>query len=279
MKKICEYCSKQFESKNDIRIKYCSEECRNKAYTGIQGLIRNCKYCNKEFQPKENSIYYCSKSCGLSGRSGKTKYQIDLEKEKRKKELEKNCIICGSFFIAKNKASRTCSDDCYIAYKHQLYLEYKPSEDYKQKLLRDKIEYNKGIKERVLTCVGCGKEFTVKSRRDRKYCSYKCSTKEQRINSNHIRRQRVRRQRNGIVRKKEIYKRDNYICQLCGGKVDMDECSPHPFSATIDHVKPLSKGGLHEPVNCQLAHFICNSFKGNKENLSSRDIDKLCVMM
>ncbi|MEO3856223.1 HNH endonuclease signature motif containing protein [Acrocarpospora sp. B8E8] len=33
------------------------------------------------------------------------------------------------------------------------------------------------------------------------------------------------------------------------------------FAPTLDHVIPLAKGGLHEPGNLQLAHFICNSTK------------------
>ena len=33
---------------------------------------------------------------------------------------------------------------------------------------------------------------------------------------------------------------------------------------SIDHVKPISKGGLHEWGNVQLAHFSCNSKKGDK---------------
>ena len=54
----------------------------------------------------------------------------------------------------------------------------------------------------------------------------------------------------------EIYLRDNKICSLCSLPVER-------VDASIDHVIPLSKGGLHSPDNVKLAHRKCNSKKGN----------------
>jgi 5-methylcytosine-specific restriction endonuclease McrA len=65
------------------------------------------------------------------------------------------------------------------------------------------------------------------------------------------------------VKPAEIYDRDGWVCQLCGEKVDKRATWPSLMSASLDHVIPLSKGGTHEPSNCQLAHFICNSRKGD----------------
>ena len=33
------------------------------------------------------------------------------------------------------------------------------------------------------------------------------------------------------------------------------------WAATVDHIIPLSKDGLHAKANCQLAHRLCNSLK------------------
>lgn len=60
----------------------------------------------------------------------------------------------------------------------------------------------------------------------------------------------------------ELCERDQYICQLCGEPVDMDAKHPHPNSATMDHIIPLSQGGTHERNNIQLAHLSCNVRKG-----------------
>jgi 5-methylcytosine-specific restriction endonuclease McrA len=40
---------------------------------------------------------------------------------------------------------------------------------------------------------------------------------------------------------------------------------PEPLAPTIDHIVPVSKGGDDTRANVQLAHFRCNSVKGNRE--------------
>jgi len=56
--------------------------------------------------------------------------------------------------------------------------------------------------------------------------------------------------------RREIHKRDHYICQYCGTKVGAE--------GTIDHVKPSSMGGLTTWDNTVLACFQCNSQKANR---------------
>lgn len=60
-----------------------------------------------------------------------------------------------------------------------------------------------------------------------------------------------------------IAERDKHRCGICRGKVS-NVPWPHPLSASLDHVVPLSKGGAHDPANIQLAHLGCNSTKGNR---------------
>jgi 5-methylcytosine-specific restriction endonuclease McrA len=60
----------------------------------------------------------------------------------------------------------------------------------------------------------------------------------------------------------EIFERDGWICQLCEEPVDRVLLWPHPFCASLDHIVPLSRGGHHVHVNCQLAHLRCNIRKG-----------------
>ena len=66
------------------------------------------------------------------------------------------------------------------------------------------------------------------------------------------------------VSRKIVYERDNGICGLCGEIIDINHKSPHPKSLTLDHIIPLSKGGKHSYDNVQVAHYSCNSSKGNK---------------
>lgn len=60
-----------------------------------------------------------------------------------------------------------------------------------------------------------------------------------------------------FIRRQLINSKGN-ICAICGKPItDMKDC-------TIDHIVPVSKGGLTTLENCQLAHQKCNSMKGAK---------------
>lgn len=55
------------------------------------------------------------------------------------------------------------------------------------------------------------------------------------------------------------------ICAICGKPVDKSLKFPHPWSATIDHIIPIDKGGHPSDLaNLQLTHFTCNRQKSNK---------------
>lgn len=59
-----------------------------------------------------------------------------------------------------------------------------------------------------------------------------------------------------------IVDRDGSDCRGCSEPVDFTIPWPSPLSKSIDHIVPLSRGGLHEMSNCQLMHLGCNSSKG-----------------
>lgn len=87
---------------------------------------------------------------------------------------------------------------------------------------------------------------------------------------------RMRRRSSGSLGDRDItleklYNRDGGICALCGKPCDYEDYvfQGATFVAgndypSIDHVKPLSKGGSHTWDNVQLVHKICNSIKSNK---------------
>lgn len=67
------------------------------------------------------------------------------------------------------------------------------------------------------------------------------------------------------VNRNEIFERDGYVCQLCGGGVLPFVPHYHPLHPTIDHIIPLAAGGTHEPGNTQTAHNGCNASKGSRK--------------
>ena len=63
---------------------------------------------------------------------------------------------------------------------------------------------------------------------------------------------------------REIFERDQWICQLCHKKVNRKLSYPDRLSASLDHIIPLSKDGEHSRKNCCLVHLRCNLSKGNR---------------
>lgn len=59
----------------------------------------------------------------------------------------------------------------------------------------------------------------------------------------------------------DVYERDHWMCGLCRLPVDPGSAWPHPMSASVDHILPLSQGGSHTLANVQCAHLSCNSRK------------------
>lgn len=57
--------------------------------------------------------------------------------------------------------------------------------------------------------------------------------------------------------RRNVFRRDNFTCQYCGGKPGM-KC------LSIDHVMPSSRGGGNSWLNCVVACVKCNTRKGNR---------------
>jgi 5-methylcytosine-specific restriction endonuclease McrA len=56
--------------------------------------------------------------------------------------------------------------------------------------------------------------------------------------------------------------RESWRCHLCTKRVDPRLKSPHPMSATFDHLIPVAEDGSDAPENLRLAHRTCNSRRG-----------------
>src|SRR5690625_3936329 len=64
--------------------------------------------------------------------------------------------------------------------------------------------------------------------------------------------------------KKRIFATQN-TCGICGHPVDFSLKTPHPMSATCDHIIPVAKNGHPSDIsNLQLAHWTCNRQKSDK---------------
>jgi hypothetical protein len=71
------------------------------------------------------------------------------------------------------------------------------------------------------------------------------------------------------VPRREIFERDNWQCQIPGClypgiPASLDAGRYHPLLASVDHIVPYAKGGLHERSNLATAHLRCNKAKNDR---------------
>lgn len=69
---------------------------------------------------------------------------------------------------------------------------------------------------------------------------------------------KARAKRHGVeyepVNRIRVFERDGWTCGICGQPVTRDD-------ASLDHVRPMSKGGPHTYANTQCSHLMCNIIK------------------
>ena len=133
---------------------------------------------------------------------------------------------------------------------------------------REKARVEKPVKiKSVHKCAVCGEKTTRP-----KYCSDVCANKAENKRREIARRRKIA---SAMVDKditvQGLFLRDGGRCYLCGeacdwtDKIEIDGTiicgNRYP---SIDHVRPLSKGGLHSWDNVKLAHRICNSLKNDQ---------------
>lgn len=106
--------------------------------------------------------------------------------------------------------------------------------------------------EEVRACLTCGSTIGAHERKDKIFCTQQCANDIRWLEGIH----------EETFSRKEIFDRDGWVCQLCNEPVGKGYSYPHARCATIDHIKPIARGGKHTRANCQLAHFSCNCSKG-----------------
>lgn len=123
-----------------------------------------------------------------------------------------------------------------------------------------------------MVCEFCGTEFSS-TRAGQRFCSLSCVTSQKNAakyaDHEYVptgKGHRGRAHRYGLVYepvdRARIFERDGWLCGLCHEPVDPALAWPDPFSASLDHVVPMSRGGDHVPSNLQCAHLRCNISKG-----------------
>lgn len=221
----------------------------------MREATRACLVCGEHFpvSPRErNPRKWCSRRCrgwaarGLPG----------------KPPRERTCEGCGGDISKRDTRARFCSRPCREVHRGLRLAEPYPA--------------------RTCALPECGLRF-VPFREGQRCCSerhgkllYNRESRadgrqapgpwnDRRRKNHQIRRARKKGASTGApVIRAAIAERDGWRCHLCGKRVGKELSWPHPRSASLDHVVPLSKGGAHDPVNVRLAHLLCNTRKNDR---------------
>lgn len=266
--KTCAICGNTFKTHKGGWRSFCSDDCYQKAIERRQEnkeAIKPCNdthiclQCGKQFRHKSYGAVnrFCSPECYKAYRKNhEDEFPKPLQKQVLKLEVVSVCPICGKGFV-KRKHGDCCSSRC-LSEKHR----------------QDKVESIKKASLKHYVCKQCGKEYALIDGVSRNFCSEYCREKSKRIHNSRHCTQRDKRIEQVTVDKDisldKLIIRDHGICYICGEPVDENDYvldgngyfiagNQYP---SIDHVEPLSKGGMHSWDNVKLAHRICNSCKG-----------------
>lgn len=244
-----------------------------------------CQCCGKEFEAHNKRSRYCSRKCKDVG------YKREHGQDSRLEPRHVTCVICGKEFDTRIYTKITCSPECGAARIKQRSKECdrnRPNRDSRQ-YEHTREEWQQIIKERAKQraereavekawykalhtvereCAECGALFYCLDKETRRTCSTECSRRYK--NRRADKRVPVDQQVDRITLKK-LFKRDNGICYLCGCECDWNDWKtsqkgntyPGDKYPTIEHVIPISKGGLNAWDNVRLACWKCNLDKAD----------------
>lgn len=185
--------------------------------------------------------------------------------------VDLKCKACGTIvrksFVCVKQGTATCKvcsdkEKELVKAKRKRQAETNRIEQYRQRMLSKSY-----VQTEMKQCPGCGMLFTGGN----VYCSISCRKK---VLNARGKDKRIRRVSSVVIDKnitlESLFERSKGKCALCGGQCDYTDYhyKGNVFIAgnqypSIDHIVPLSKGGLHSWDNVQLAHRICNTKKSN----------------
>ena len=249
----CKQCGEPVKAKD--RHRFCGLSCVAKYNSkGKKPNIYTltCQECGITFERFSNGKKqkFCSKKC--MGASQRTL-----------KGTTRECIICGDAFEPTHKETKCCSSKCQATASNKRLVE--------------------SLAKTTRVCQECGKEY-IPLVSNQIYCSKNCRDRVYARNNpdyaaakRHRRRSRLASVEHEEIAASEIYERDGWRCGICGKRVNKKLKYPDPLSSTLDHIIPLSLGGPHTKSNLQLAHYICNITKGNR-NIMPNDKGQLMLV-
>ena len=230
--------------------KFCSVECASASRPSSEGRgPYSCKHCAKTYytkRPKGEGESFCSRACSESYtplRSGPHTRIAFIE-----------CAQCSSPF-ASRRGVKLCSKRCRLDAGRDRAKQY---------------EAVKHGRKKPIKCTQCGCVFSRLYGNKARVCSDSCEQSAARVLKRKARSARKAAERSGRVAYGafdpfDVFERDGWICKQCGVPTPVGlRGTTHGNAPELDHVQPLSKGGVHSKENAQLLCRACNIDKADK---------------
>ena len=284
--RICKVCGNGFAPRSHGG-SCCSPECAREvsraaavAYAAIdprnvearKRRTRTCKHCGKTFVApnpsgkqragKSTWAAYCSRACSVAAH---TTFKYGTAKEAKRAEHDRwrmrrgiaslppvpdaiECAVCGITFKPRSHLTRVCSSTCRTKDERRRAASYGAAK--------------KPLVER--RCEECGNQFTPEyGNKHRNFCSEFCCHKHVKRIAKSKRRARERGATSESVDPLKVFRRDKWVCHLCGKKtVQKLRGLPFPDAPELDHIVTLADGGAHTYANTACSHRKCNHAKG-----------------
>jgi hypothetical protein len=262
----CNICNKEFVTSR--KRKYCSAQCSERARTlkrnplakkRTQSTYRTegckCNGCGITYIPKAaNRTSYCSRDCAYKHRDqwaavGKIN---PYKPGPYSKVYFKDCGHCRNTFVTRWRLAPTCSSNCMKGLTST------------KALIRNIANTKRDLSRRSCKC--CSKAFKPEYGDQRSvYCSKDCLRKHSRRMEKAKRRAIEKGVGAESVDPFKVFDRDRWRCQLCGTKTPRRQRGKNASnSPELDHIIPISKGGVHSYLNTQCLCRVCNSTKSSE---------------
>jgi len=200
--------------------------------------MRRCAHCSSEYQPKHHVAMYCAKTCKVQAH----RVKVDPLRGKRQ----------GIKRARTHEARQQRAHSRAVAAARSAACGYWAAEI--------------GLLRRLgRICPVC--DGQVDRERNGKHCSAACGElgrKAVKAASRLIDKARRRDATVESVNPLKVFKRDGWVCYLCGCETPQAFRGTYePNAPEVEHVVPLSKGGEHSYANTRCACRACNSIKGS----------------
>lgn len=213
---------------------------------------RTCLVCGKQYNATYSEQRACSRGCGVKLRHREGSYSKKLAKWPSTKVRYRDCVHCSALYVLRPGNNRI-----YCGVRPQCRAAIVAKRARERRRQRRQAQG-------PIRCGDCGEaEVAFPARKCAACLEVTAKAARRRAKGN-------RRARHAGATVVEciwlpiIAERDGYRCGLCRRRVNMTLKVPHSKAPTLDHIVPLTKGGDHSKANTQLAHFLCNSRKGDR---------------